>query len=797
MNLTGHSTENFVGHAVTMFMNDQNNRRKQMRESNLKSVSVIPRRVFLLAALTFSFFALNVARAQQQQQQRPLYLDDQQPIEARVNDLLSRLTLEEKVSLVHADGNFSTAGVPRLGIPETQMDDGPLGVREEIDANGRPLNHKDDFATAMPAALGLAATWDTNLARAYGTVIGQEAKQRGKDIMLGPAVNIQRTPLCGRNFEYMGEDPFLTSRMAVNYIEGEQAQGVSSCVKHFTANNQELNRRSVNEIIDERTLHEIYLPAFRAAVQEAGVMAVMSAYNQVNGQYCSENAHLLKDVLKGDWGFKGIVISDWGAVHHTDSAALNGLDIEMGTGWPFASNYLAAPFLEGLKSGKFPVSVLDDMVRRHLYALFKLNLIYDPSEPPATNAAPATLLSTEAHQEIARQVADDSFVLLKNQDLLPLDLARIKTIAVIGGNATAKFCHEGGSSLIKPPFEVTALEGISNYAGNRAKIIYAEGYYPPGDYGQPGRKPGGRISTPQDSSHWVVEAVAAAKAADVVIYVGGLDHNLGFDSEDADRKDIKLPAGQDGLIRKIVRANPKTVVILYGGGAVEMDAWLSRVRALLYVWYPGLEGGNAVARVLFGDVNPSGKLPCTFPKRLAESPAHALHAYPGENGKEIYKEGLLVGYRWFDAENIGPLFPFGYGLSYTRFGYSNLNLVQNCEPTGLPLAVEFELANTGDRAGAAVAEIYVEPVHPGVSRPVKELKGFAKVFLQPGEKKEVSVTLNESAFAYYDVGTRCWVAEKGEYKILVGRSSRDIALTSGFRLPHTILQPDWVQQSAP
>jgi len=504
----------------------------------------------------------------------------------------------------------------------------------------------------------------------------------------------------------------------------------------------------------------------------------------------------LKDILKGDWGFKGIVISDWGAVHHTDLAALNGLDIEMGTGRPYASNYLATPFLEGLETGKFPVSALDDMVRRHLYVLFKLNLIYDPSAPPATNAAPSTVLSTEAHQEIARRVAEDSFVLLKNESLLPLNITRTKTIAVIGGNATAKFCHDGGSSLIKPPFEVTPLEGISNYVGDRVKIIYAEGYYPPGDYGQPGRKPDGKISTPRDNSNLAAAAVAAAKAADVVIYVGGLNHKLGFDSEDADRKDIRLPAGQDKLIRKIIRANPQTVVVLYGGGVVEMDAWLSQVRALLYAWYPGLEDGNALARVLFGEVNPSGKLPCTFPKRLADSPAHALHAYPGEKGKEVYKEGLLVGYRWFDTKNIEPLFPFGYGLSYTRFAYSNLDLVQTSGPTGLPLAVEFELANTGARAGAEVAEVYVEPVHSSIFRPVKELKGFAKVFLQPGEKRNVSVTLNENAFAYYDAGTRCWVAEKGEYKILVGRSSRDILLTGDFHLPHTIFQPDWVQRTA-
>jgi beta-glucosidase len=760
----------------------------------MKLISKRQHRFFLLlipAILAANDFG--VARAQE----RPLYLDDQQPVEARVNDLLPRLTLEEKVSLVHANSNFSTAGVLRPGIPELIMDDGPLGVREAVDNHFHELGHVDDFATAMPGTLGLAATWDTNLARAYGTVIGQEAVQRGKDIMLGPAVNIQRTPLCGRNFEYMGEDPFLTSRMAVNYIEGEQAQGISSCIKHFAANSQELDRRSINEIIDERTLREIYLPAFRAAVREAGVMSIMSAYNQINGQYCSENSHLLKDILKDDWGFKGIVMSDWGAVHHTDLAALNGLDIEMGTGAPYESNYLATPFLEGLQTGQFPVSVLDDMVRRHLYVMFKLNLIQDPSTPAATNAAPQTPLSTKAHQEIAQKIAEEALVLLKNENFLPLDAAHIKTIAVIGGNAAARFCHDGGSSNIKPPFEVTALEGISNYVGGKAKIIFAEGYHPPGNWGVPGLKPDGTKATAADSSKLVDQAIAAAKSADVVIYVGGLNHKIGFDSEGGDRKSIELPAGQDKLLTKIVRANPRTVVILIGGGAVEMNqSWLSRVPALLYAWYPGMEGGNALASVLFGDVNPSGKLPCTFPKRLADSPATALDAYPGEKGTVVYKEGLLVGYRWYDTKNIEPLFPFGYGLSYTHFAYSNLNLVQNSGSTGLPLTVEFELANTGDRAGAEVAEIYVQPIDPGVSRPVKELKGFAKVFLQPGEKQKVSVTLGENAFAYYDVGTRSWVAEKGDYKILVGGSSRDIPLTGDFHLTQTLFQPDRVPQVA-
>ena len=734
-----------------------------------------------------------VARAQD----RPLYLDDQQPVEARVNDLLSRLTLEEKVALVHANGNFTTAGVPQLGLPELVMDDGPLGVREEVTNLFTDLSHVNDAATALPGTLGLEATWNTNLAMAYGTVIGQEAVHRGKEVMLGPAVCIQRTPLCGRNFEYMGEDPFLTSRIAVNYIEGEQAQGIASCVKHFAANSQEFERRSINEIVGERTLREIYLPAFRAAVEEANVLCVMSAYNQVNGQYCSENPHLLKDVLRDDWGFQGILMSDWGAVHHMDLAALNGLDIEMGSRPPYESNYLAARFQEGLQSGEFPVSELDTMVRHHLYAMFKLNLIHDPAAPAATKTDPETPASTKAHQEIARKIAEESFVLLKNDNFLPLDTTHLKTIAVIGGNAAAKFCHEGGSAFIKAPFEVTALEGISNYAGGKVKIVYAEGYYPTGNWGEPGLKPDGNKATAADSSKLVVEAVATAKSADLVIYVGGLSHKVGFDSEGEDRKDLVLPAGQDKLLTKIVKANPRTVVVFIGGGAVEMnEAWLSRVPALLYAWYPGMEGGNALANVLFGDANPSGKLPCTFPKRLADSPTAALDAYPGEKGTVVYKEGLLVGYRWYDTKKIEPLFPFGYGLSYTHFTYTNLDFIRSDEPSGLPVTVEFELANTGARAGAEVAEIYVQPIDPAVPRPVKELKGFAKVFLQPGEKQKVSVTLGENAFAYYDMGTRCWVARQGEYKILVGRSSRDIPLTGDFHLLHTIYQPDRVAQMA-
>ena len=721
--------------------------------------------------------------------ERPPYLDGTKPIDARVEDLLSRLTLEEKVSLVHANAHFSTAGVPRLGVPDLKMDDGPLGVREEVGEHGVILNHKDDFATALPGTLGLAATWNADLATAYGTVIGQEAKQRGKDIMLGPAVNIQRTPLCGRNFEYLGEDPFLTSRLTVHYIEGEQARGVASCVKHFAANSQEYQRGSINEIIDERALREIYLPAFRAAVQEAGVLTVMGAYNQINGQHCCENERLLNEILKHEWGFKGAVISDWGGVHHTDLAALNGMDIEMGSPQDYDGYYLANPFLKGLKSGKFPMSVLDDKVRRHLYVMFKLNLIYDPTAPPATKAAPSTLLSTKAHQEIARQIAEESFVLLKNNDLLPLNPAQFKTIAVIGANAVARFAHGGGSARIKAPYEITALEGISNRLGGKVTLIYAQGYNPPVGSGRVDFKPEDEeITPPLDSAKLTAEALAAAKSADAVIYVGGLNHHGGYDTEGADRKDIKLPGEQDELIRKIVQANPRTVVILNGGGAVEMDAWLAKVPAVLYVWYPGLEGGNALARVLFGDVNPSGKLPCTFPKRLADSPAHALDAYPGTNGKVVYKEGLLVGYRWFDTKNIEPLFPFGYGLSYTQFKYSDLNLAPARNESGLPVTVEFEIANTGSRAGAEVAQVYVQEVNPGVPRPLKELKGFKKVLLQSGEKQKVSIALDRNAFAHYDPDKKGWVADKGAYKILVGSSSRDLRLNGEFNLAETTVE---------
>jgi beta-glucosidase len=480
-------------------------------------------------------------------------------------------------------------------------------------------------------------------------------------------------------------------------------------------------------------------------------------------------------------------MSDWAGVHNTGEAVTNGMDMEMGTrtGPPFDTAYLAKPFLDGINSGKYPVSALDEKVRRHLYVMFKLNLIHDPA---ATNAAPVTpndrVLSTPRHQSISRDVAEESIVLLKNKNLLPLNSAKVKSVAVIGANAVTKFAGGGGSANIKAPYEITALEGISNRLGNGVKLTYSPGYAAPAGRGRRGGEAPVAVNT-----NLTADAVAAAKVADVVIFVGGLNHSL--DLEGSDRRDLKLPGGQDELLKQIVQANSKTVVVLNGGGAVEMDdAWLSRVPSLVYAWYGGLEAGNALAHVLFGDVSPSGKLPCTFPKQLMDSPAHALHAYPGTNGVEVYEEGLLVGYRWYDTKNIEPLFPFGYGLSYTTFKYSGLKVVPDKDTKNPSVTLEFTLANTGKQTGAEVAQVYVQELHPSVTRPVKELKGFTKVMLKPGEKQKVSLRLDRNAFAHYDPARKGWVADKGEYKLIIGSSSRDIQLQGSYQLAETVFEVD-------
>lgn len=729
-------------------------------------------RVALAAVLALSAL-MATARAEPAP---PLYLDPAQPVEARVDDLLGRMTLEEKISLVHGDSKFTTAAIPRLGIPRFWMSDGPHGVRQEMNANDwGAAGHTDDYSTWLPNLLGLAATFDTDLANSYGQTIGAEARARGKQMMLGPAINIQRTPLGGRNFEYLGEDPFLTSRMAVNYIEGEQSQGIASCVKHYACNNQETERNSVDVELDERTLREIYLPGFKAAVKEAHVLGVMAAYNKVRGQYCAQNAYLLKTILKDEWGFKGLVVSDWGAVHDTIQTAENGLDLEMGTGQKLYENYyLANPLLHAIQSGQVPVSALDEMVRRNLRVRFLIHVFDAPTTGPAGS------INTKEHHLIARRVADEAMVLLKNDGAtLPLDPDKISSIAVIGENASSHFALRGGSAQIKALYEVPPLEGILRRVGAAVNVSYSIGYMQPDRDTDP--LPG-----------LIDRAVEAAKQAQVVVIVAGLNHGDNYDEEGSDREDLRLPPGQDELIERVVAANPRTIVVLMSGGAIEMP-WLDHVPAVIQAWYPGMEGGNALAGILFGDVNPSGKLSCTFPKKLADSPAHALDAFPGEDGVEHYAEGLLVGYRWFDTKNVEPLFPFGYGLSYTKFDYADLKLTAasgDADATSPVVTVQCQVTNSGARQGAEVVQVYVHADKPALPRPDQELKGFARVDPKAGETRTVSIPLGRGAFSYYDPAKHEWVAEQGTYTIRVGGSSRDIRLQSPFTLATTTVDPE-------
>lgn len=719
-------------------------------------------RLFLVTVILMVLLA-TIMQSQHAQEPRPLYLDVNLPIDARVEDLLSRMTLEEKISLVHADSKFTTAALSRFGLPRRWLSDGPHGVREDVGPDSwQPAGHTDDFASFMPALIGLAATWNPELATAYGTVIGEEARQRGKQIMLGPGMNIMRTPLNGRNFEYPGEDPFLSSRMVVNYIRGVQAQDVSSCAKHFAANDQEWQRGTINVEMDERALREIYLPPFKAAVQEAGVRTVMTAYNKFRGQYCSENDYLINQILKGEWGFKGLVMSDWGGTHSTRGAVINGLDLEMGTELvPYDDFYLGRAFREGVRGGEFPTSVLDDKVRRNLRQMIATKAI-EGRAPGAIN--------TKQHQAIARRIAEESMVLLKNDGhALPLDPDKIKSVVVIGENAIQLQAPGGGSAGIKAFYEITPLEGILHRIGDRANVTFSKGY------------------SEKNNEDLMSQAVRAAGQADVVVFIGGLNHRQFVDAEGSDRKDMKLPYGQDDLLQRIVEANPRTIVVLLGGGPVEMGSWLTKAPAVIQAWYPGMEGGNALAAVLFGDMNPSGKLPCTFPKRLEDSPAHALNAYPGKDGTVRYDEGLLVGYRWFDTRKIEPLFPFGFGLSYTQFEYSNLRLVPRTYALNAIVTAEFEVQNVGAREGAEVAQLYVQDEKPRLPRPLKELKGFRKVQLKPGEKQTVSIPVERAAFAFYDPEQHGWAAEKGNFKILIGGGSRDIRLNANYRLAQTSL----------
>ncbi|HTB63868.1 MAG TPA: glycoside hydrolase family 3 C-terminal domain-containing protein [Opitutales bacterium] len=745
----------------------------------------------------------------------PLYLDPAQPIAARVEDLLQRLTPEEKDSLIHASATFATPPIERLGIPERWMSDGPNGVREEIQRNTfsdlYPLSNLIDASTAFPSGICLAATWNPELAKIAGQAIGEEARARGKDIILGPAVNIERTPLNGRSFEYLGEDPWLSGRIAVGFIQGEQSRDVASSVKHFAANNQETQRNSINVNVDERTLREIYLPAFEAAVKEGGALTVMAAYNKINGSFCAEDDYLLNQILKKEWGFKGLVMTDWGASHTTAGSATNGLDLEMGTRVNINVNYqtdyhLAQPFLAGVQDGTYPMALLDDKVRRNLYVMFATH-VFDPGRITGS-------INIPEHQATSRTVAEEGMVLLKNDNhALPLDLTQIKSIAIIGDNAQHLQAFGGESSGIKAAYEVSPLQGITKRMGPNIQITYAQGYVtpaapvagrlPPSDMDKLNAAMRKTLATDADAATvlqqhpdfqllaggttpaaraLIAEAVQAAKQADIAIVISGLNKN--YDTEGSDRPDLFLPGDQDELIDEVVAANPRTIVVLVSGSPVAMGPWLQKVPALLQAWYGGSEAGNALARILLGDVNPSGKLPCTFPKQLSDTPAAAggAETYPGVNGQVYYSEGLLVGYRWYDTKNIAPLFPFGYGLSYTTFQYSNLKITPGDPASGVLATAQFEITNTGTRDGAEVAQLYIHQDKPTLERPEKELKGFQKIALKAGETKMVSIPLAQRAFAYYDPAKPGWVAEAGSFQIEVSSSSRDIRLKDTFNL---------------
>jgi len=700
-----------------------------------------------------------------------LYQDNGQAVEKQIDSLLSQMTLEEKVAMCHANTKFTTSPVPWLGIPSLAMSDGPHGVREEIKPHSwQSAGWTNDSCSYFPTLTALAATWNVNLAKQYGEALGQEARARNKDVILGPGINIIRTPLCGRNFEYMSEDPFLISEMVVPYIQGVQEQDVAACVKHYALNNQEVERGLVDVQVDERTLREIYLPGFEAAVKRGGVLTVMGAYNKFLGQYCCNNDSLLNKILKNEWGFKGAVISDWSATHNTVESANAGLDIEMGTDKDYDDFFFADPLIEAVRNGQVAEEVVNDKVRRILRIMFRTNTFGKRSKGS---------FNTPEHQQLSLKVAEEAIVLLKNSDnYLPLPRGKIKSIAVMGDNATRVHASGGMSSGLKALYEVTPLQGLRTLLGNDVQINYALGYKKTSQF----TWDRGIIHNPDqaEETKLIQEAVATAGKSDAAIIFAGLNHD--YDTEMLDRPDMKLPYAQNKLIDAVYEANPNTVVVLICGSPVEMDPWKDKVPSIVQAWFAGMEGGNAMARVLFGEVNPSGKLPYTMPKKLSDSPAHAIGEYPGENHTVKYKEGLLVGYRYFDSKNIEPLYCFGHGLSYTKFEYSDLGLSAKTISSGDSIRVSLKIKNTGSVDGAEVVQLYIHDVTSTVFKPLQELKGFDKVYLKAGEEQKVSFTLTKGHLKYYDVKTSDWIAESGRYRVLIGSSSRDIRLKTQFEL---------------
>ena len=712
--------------------------------------------------------------------QQPIYLDKTKPIEERVEDALSRMTLEEKVRLCHAQSKFSSAGVPRLGIPEIRMSDGPHGVRAEINWNDWGYsNWTNDSITAFPALTALAATWNPEMSAIYGKSIGEEARYRDKNVMLGPGVNIYRTPLNGRNFEYMGEDPYLSGEMVVPYIQELQKNGVAACVKHFALNNQERWRGSINVVLSDRALYEIYLPAFKKAVVDGGAWSIMGAYNQVWDEHCCHNSRLLNDILRGEWGFDGAVITDWGGAHDTKQAALNGLDIEMGT-WtngltsesksPYSDYYLANPYLNMIRSGEVPESTVDDKARNILRLIFRTAM--NPDRPFGSATSPE-------HYAAAKRIGDEAIVLLKNNGILPLDPAKYKKVLVVGENAVRFLNEGGGSSELKVKDMFTPLDALRNTYGNG--VTYAEGYRS----GRAMYEREDRI-TQNTLDSLRNQAVAMAKDADAVIYIGGLNKNAFQDCESTDRREYNLPWGQDKIIEELVAVNPNVIVANVTGNAYAMP-WLDKVPAVIQSWYLGTMIGPSMADVISGKTNPSGKLPFSFPKRLEDNGAHSFGAesYPGieregKSPQQQYLEDILVGYRWHDTKKIPAMFPFGHGLSYTTFEYDKASLSSNLMEGDKSITVSVPVTNIGKVAGKEVVQLYIADEKSSLPRPLKELKGFKKVELNPSQTEVVKFEITPDDLKFFDDKAHEWIAEPGKFKVYIGSSSTDIKSTLQF-----------------
>lgn len=700
--------------------------------------------------------------------------------EEKIEEILSELTLEEKIKMCHGAGLFRTDGIKEKNIPALRMSDGPMGVRNEFpDDSWVPIGNTDDYVTYLPCNMALASTWNTELAYEEGEVLGEEARGRGKDVILAPGINIIRSPLCGRNFEYMSEDPFLISKIAVPYIRGVQENNdVAACVKHFAVNNQETERLNVEVEVDERTLREIYLSGFESVVKHGHVKTIMPAYNKLYGNYCCDSEFLLKDILRKEWNFDGVVISDWGAVHDTKGACEAGTDIEMNVTNNFNEYYFANPLIKAVKNGEIEESVIDDKIRNILRLMFKLNAFSNKRKKGSYN--------TLEHRRKALKVARESIVLLKNDNkLLPLNQEKIKTVAVIGENANIAHSNGGGSAQIKSLYEITPLLGLKMKLGGNTEVKWAKGY----------------SASSEENEKLFKEAISVAKNSDVVIFVGGLKHTEEdlklednaidvskdrevkhrIDSEGYDRSDMDLPYNQDDLINELLKVNKNTVVVISAGAPTKMSTWVNNASTVVQTWYNGMEGGTALAEVLLGEVNPSGKLPVTFPKDIKDCPAHKIGEFPGDKIVK-YSEGIFVGYRYYSTYKIKPQFPFGYGLSYTKFKYSDLNVSIEENKNDLCIKVKFNLTNIGDVSGAEICELYVSDKESSVDRPVIELKGFEKVYLEPNETKEIEMQLDKKSLAFYSVDEKSWVVESGEFSILLGSSSEDIKLKNNINI---------------